>query len=107
MLQVTDLQVRFGDRCVARIDDLSCASGEILGLGGESGSGKTVTASAILGLARRVGATVTGSIRVGDHEIVNASEQFLCRRIRGREVAMIFQAPASAFSPVLRLGDVF
>jgi ABC-type dipeptide/oligopeptide/nickel transport system ATPase component len=104
-LTLENLTVAFQREVVVNIDAFSCSSGEIVGLVGESGSGKSITAAAILGLARRLGATVTGSIRIDRQEVTSASEREL-RELRGRRVAMIFQDPAGAFSPVMRVGEV-
>ena len=63
-LAIGDLQVRFGDRQVVAVDELSLDAAEIVGLAGESGSGKSMTTLAVLGLAHTVGATVSGSIKL-------------------------------------------
>ncbi len=70
-LEITDLEIRFGRRLVVAIDELAVGAGEIVGLAGESGSGKSLTALAVLGLAGRVGATVSGRIRLGGDDLVN------------------------------------
>src|SRR5256714_4750421 len=82
--------------------DLRIHAGEALGLVGESGSGKTVTGLSILGLIDPPGRIVEGSIRLDGTELVGASEETL-RRIRGREIAMIFQDPMMTLNPVLRV----
>lgn len=105
-LAVKDLNVAFGAERVVEIDTFSCASGEIVGLAGESGSGKSMTATAILGLAGRLGARVAGSISIDGEELIDAPERAL-RHVRGRRIAMIFQDPAGSFSPVLKVGVVF
>ncbi len=105
-LAIRDLRIRFGPREVVHIDELELASGEILGLAGESGSGKSMTALAIVGLAGTLGATVSGSIALDGRELVGAPEREL-RDIRGRRIAMIFQSPVPSFNPVFRVGDVF
>ena len=63
-LAIAGLDVRFGDRRVVDIDELHVGEAEIVGLAGESGSGKSMTTLAVLGLAHTVGATVRGSIRL-------------------------------------------
>lgn len=98
-----DLSVRFGSRCVAHVPDLTIEAGQIVGLVGESGSGKSMTATAILGLANRFGAQLSGSIKLGDAELVGAPESML-REIRGRRISMIFQSPATSFHPLMKLG---
>jgi ABC-type glutathione transport system ATPase component len=104
-LAIDDLEVRFGSRPVVQIDELALGEGEIVGLAGESGSGKSMTTLAILGLAHTVGATVSGSIRLDGTELTALSQRDLRER-RGRQIAAIFQSPAMAFSPVFRVGQV-
>jgi peptide/nickel transport system ATP-binding protein len=104
-LAIRDLQVRFGDRQVVDIGELSIGDAEIVGLAGESGSGKSMTTLAVLGLAHTVGATVRGSITLDGTELTGLSQGEL-REIRGRRIAAIFQSPSMAFSPVFRVGNV-
>jgi peptide/nickel transport system ATP-binding protein len=104
-LQVSDLDVRFGSERVVCISELGLNQAEILGLAGESGSGKSMTTLAILGLADTVGATVTGSIRLGGTELTTLSPGEM-RAVRGRRIAAIFQSPSLSFSPVFRVGSV-
>ncbi|MEP7026278.1 MAG: ABC transporter ATP-binding protein [Actinomycetota bacterium] len=104
-LQITDLDVRFGDRQVVRVGELAVGAAEIVGLAGESGSGKSMTTLAVLGLAASAGATVTGSIRLDGTELTTLPHRELLA-VRGRRIAAIFQSPASAFSPVFRVGSV-
>jgi peptide/nickel transport system ATP-binding protein len=105
-LEIRDLSIRFGPREVVRLERLALGDGEILGLAGESGSGKSMTALAILGLAPTVGASVRGTIRFEGRDILGLSEREL-RDIRGRRIAMIFQSPVASFNPVFRVGDLF
>lgn len=104
-LQITGLDVRFGTRRVVQLDDLALGEAEIVGLAGESGSGKSMTTLAVLGLANTVGATVSGSIRLDGAELTSLSPREL-RAVRGRRIAAIFQSPSMAFSPVFRVGRV-
>jgi peptide/nickel transport system ATP-binding protein len=109
LIQAQNLQIQFGAAEAVRGIDLHIDDAEVLGLVGESGSGKSATALAILGLLGP-SATVTGKILwrgndAGDH-VTNLLEQSLSalRRIRGREIAMIFQEPMTALNPVMTIG---
>jgi peptide/nickel transport system ATP-binding protein len=104
-LAISDLTVNFGSRRVVSIAKLELDHAEIVGLAGESGSGKSMTTLAILGLARTVGATVSGSIKLDGQELTELPADDL-RQIRGRRIAAIFQSPSTAFSPVYRVGTV-
>nr|WP_202498013.1 ABC transporter ATP-binding protein [Streptomyces sp. SID5469] len=97
------MNVDFDGRPAVRDVSLSLSRGEVLGLVGESGSGKSATALAVLGLLPD-NATVQGSVRLDGQELVGAGERELTR-IRGSRVAMVFQDPLSAFTPVHRVGD--
>ena len=104
-LAITGLQVSFGTRRVVDVDELHVGAAEIVGLAGESGSGKSMTTLAVLGLAHTVGAAARGSITLDGTELTGLSQREL-REVRGRRIAAIFQSPAMAFSPVFRLGSV-
>lgn len=106
MIEVRDLEVAFDERVVARVPSLDLPRGQIIGLAGESGSGKSMTALAILGLASHAGAQVRGSIRLDGRELVGLPEREL-RSIRGRRIAMVMQSPRGALHPTLRLGTLF
>ena len=82
--------------------DLDVRAGEILGLVGESGSGKSITGFSIIGLVDEPGRIVAGSIRYCGRELVGAPEGDL-QRLRGKEIAMIFQDPMMTLNPVLRV----
>jgi len=104
-LQIRDLRVRFGEQLAASAAALDVDAGEIVGLAGESGSGKSMTIQAVLGLAGTAGATVTGSIKLDGVELTGMSAAEL-RAIRGRRIAAIFQSPGLAFNPVFRVGAI-
>ena len=104
-LAIRDLEICFASRQVVAIDQLTLGHAEILGLAGESGSGKSMTTLAILGLAHTVGASVSGSITLDGQELTGLPQNQL-REIRGRRVAAIFQSPATAFNPVYRVGTI-
>jgi len=106
-LVVDNLTVQFptADGLVQAVTDLSYSvkMGETLGIVGESGSGKSVSSMAVLGLHDVKRSRMTGSIRVGGKEIIGAAEQTM-RRVRGNEVAMIFQDPLTALHPFYTVG---
>ncbi|GHH83548.1 oligopeptide ABC transporter ATP-binding protein OppF [Streptomyces sulfonofaciens] len=103
LLEIRDLTVDFGPVPAVRGVDLTLGRGEVLGIVGESGSGKSVTALAVLGLLPD-GATATGSVRLAGTELLGAGEGVL-NTVRGNRIAMVFQDPLSAFTPVYRIGD--
>jgi len=107
VLDVKSLSVVFHtpDGDVAAVSDVSfeLRSGETLGIVGESGSGKSVTASSIMRLNNSITASTTGSILVSGIDILKADETEV-RRVRGSEVAMIFQDPLSALNPYYTVG---
>ncbi|SIN19463.1 peptide/nickel transport system ATP-binding protein [Micromonospora cremea] len=106
-LRVTDLRVRFDteDGVVRAVDGVSFAveRGRTLGIVGESGSGKSVTSLAILGLHDPKRTTITGEISVGGRQLVGLGDEEV-RRLRGRDMAMIFQDPLSALHPYYTVG---
>jgi peptide/nickel transport system ATP-binding protein len=108
ILEVEDLRVSFvtEDGIVRAVDDVSFAlrPGEVLAVVGESGSGKSVTAMTLIGLTRSPNSRFEGSARLRGQELITAPESEL-ERIRGAEIAMIFQDPISSLSPVHRIGD--
>ncbi len=106
VLDVHGLQTHFFTHggVVKAVDgvDLQVHAGEIVGLVGESGSGKTVTGFSVIGLIDPPGRIVGGSIRYLGEELVGAPEARL-QRLRGKEIAMIFQDPMMTLNPVLRV----
>ena len=103
LLQVRDLNIRFGDKHAVRGISFGVHAGEALGLVGESGSGKSVTSLAIMRLLPPQ-ATITGEILYADRNLAALKEDEM-RRLRGSEIAMIFQEPMTALNPVMRIGD--
>jgi oligopeptide/dipeptide ABC transporter ATP-binding protein len=101
------MHVRFATRrgTVHAVNGISfdIAPGETLGIVGESGCGKSVTSLAVLGLLARNGRVESGRAVFEDRDLVHQSDRAL-RRIRGREIAMIFQDPMTSLNPVLTIG---
>ena len=107
LLSVHDLRVTFGsgDRIVRAVNGISyeLATGETLGVVGESGCGKSVSSLAIMRLLPKPAARIpTGSIRFQGDEILELSEREV-REIRGNQIAMIFQDPMTSLNPVLSI----
>ncbi|NLN16808.1 MAG: ABC transporter ATP-binding protein [Firmicutes bacterium] len=108
LLEIRNLKVHFHtDAGVARAVDgvnLTIAPGEVMGLVGESGCGKSVTALSIMGLIRPPGKIVDGQILFQGKDLVSLPEQEM-QRLRGGRIAMIFQDPLTTLNPVIRVGD--
>ena len=107
LLAVDDLRVRFpaptgAIEAVAGVS-FTVAAGETLAVVGESGSGKSVSSLAVLGLLGG-GRVTAGSIRFAGEELVGADPERL-RRLRGAEIAMVFQNPMSSLDPLFTIGD--
>jgi len=106
VLEVQGLQTHFFTHggVVKAVDgvDLRVDAGEILGLVGESGSGKSITGFSVIGLIDAPGRIAGGHIRYLGEELVGASEARL-QKLRGKEIAMIFQDPMMTLNPVLRV----
>lgn len=107
ILKVRDLQVSFRTEqgLVRAIDGLSfdVNEGEVLGIVGESGSGKTVTVLSVMGLITDPNAIIQGSIEYRGRELVGLPPREM-RQLRGHEIAMIFQDPMTALTPVYTIG---
>ncbi len=107
LLDVADLSVDFASqegvvRAVNRVS-FSVERGELVGLVGESGCGKSVTASAILGLTRMISnATTSGRIEFQGRDLLSLPEAEV-RSVRGRDISMIFQDPVTSLNPVLSI----
>ena len=107
LLDVEHLRVGFRteEGVVQAVDDVSFQlhSGEVLAIVGESGSGKSVSAMTLMGLTPRVNTTFEGSARFGSTDLLRAGEEEM-RKLRGEEIAMIFQDPMTSLNPVQRIG---
>jgi peptide/nickel transport system ATP-binding protein len=107
LLSVKDLAVSFAteEGVVQAVDGVSfdLAPGEVLAVVGESGSGKSVTAMTLMGLTRSPNARFEGTAHYKGTELIGAPENEL-RRVRGAEIAMIFQDPMTSLNPVHKIG---
>jgi len=107
LLTVEDLRVQFWTSrgTVHAVNGISfdVAPGDTLGIVGESGCGKSVTSLALLGILPRAGKVTSGTAMFGDRDLFRLSDREL-RRIRGRDIAMIFQDPMTSLNPVLTIG---
>ena len=109
VLSVRQLAVtlRGPDGPVRAVDgiDFDLHAGEVLALVGESGSGKSKTAEALMGLVDLPqGAVTAQAIRLGEMDLLGLGEAGL-RRVRGRDISMVFQEPLTALDPVFRCGE--
>ena len=107
VVEVRDLNVRFGgERTVHAVNNISLdlAQGEVLGLLGESGSGKSVTLRALMRLLPKKRTTMTGTVNVAGQDVLKLDDDALSA-FRGQTVSMIFQEPALALDPVYTIGQ--
>ena len=108
VLSVRHLRVEFPTRkgVLVAVDDVSfdIAEGEVLGVVGESGAGKSMTGSAVIGLIEPPGRITGGEVRLKGQRIDNLPYEDM-RRIRGRRIGMIFQDPLTSLNPLYRIGD--
>ena len=107
LLSIDELKVGFAtdEGLVQAVDGVSFEvnRGEVVAVVGESGSGKSVTGMTLMGLTRGPNARIAGSAKLDGHELLTASNHDL-RKIRGNDIAMIFQDPISSLNPVYRVG---
>jgi peptide/nickel transport system ATP-binding protein len=108
ILRIEGLRVAFptATGAVAPVDgvDLTVKAGQTLGIVGESGCGKSMLSLAIMGLVPKPGRIAAGSVRLGERELTTLSPAAM-RKIRGGDVAMIFQDPMTSLNPVHTVGD--
>ncbi|GAB2979846.1 ABC transporter ATP-binding protein [Amycolatopsis acidiphila] len=102
MIKVEGLSVFAGDTPLVQDVSFEVGAGERVGLIGESGSGKSLTASAVMGLLPEE-LRATGSVRFHGKQLLSAGERELSR-LRGNDLAMVFQEPMSALNPLMRVG---
>lgn len=108
LLEVRNLRVEFPTRrgTLVAVDDVSLdiAAGEVLGVVGESGAGKSMTGAAIIGLLEPPGRIASGEIRLEGRRIDNLPYSEM-RKIRGRQIGAIFQDPLTSLNPLYKVGD--
>lgn len=108
ILHVQNLTTVFDTRdgVAVAVDDVSFTlhRGETLGIVGESGCGKTVTALSIMRLIQRPGRISGGSVHYGERDLLALSERQM-RQVRGKDIAMVFQEPMTSLNPVFTIGD--
>src|SRR5215469_5595090 len=107
LLSVEELRVEFPSRDVTLVAvdgvSFSIAAGEVLGVVGESGAGKSVTGSAVIGLIDPPGRIAAGRIVLGERRIDNLPPEAM-RRVRGREIGAVFQDPLTSLNPLYTVG---
>ena len=107
VLEVRDLDVKFGMRAgtahVVRGVSYDLHAGETIGIVGESGSGKSVSTLSVMGLVPQPPGKVTGNVTYGGRNLLENSEA-QWRKVRGNDIAMIFQDPMTSLNPVLTIG---
>lgn len=108
LLEVRNLRVDFPTRrgTLVAVDDVSfeIKAGEVLGVVGESGAGKSLTGAAIIGLLEPPGRISGGEVRLAGKRIENLAQEQI-RQIRGREIGMVFQDPLTSLNPLFRVGE--
>ena len=106
MLEIRDLHVKFNNRNREAVGGISLEihDGEIVGLAGSSGSGKTVTAMSIAGLLPRKQCTYSGDILLNGQDLLHPKRSEL-RKLHGKEIGVVFQNPMSAMDPLMRIGE--
>jgi peptide/nickel transport system ATP-binding protein len=108
VLSVRDLVVQFPTRrgVLTAVDRISfdIAPGEVLGVVGESGAGKSMTGTAVIGLLEPPGRIASGEVLLKGERIDNLSPEAL-RKIRGRRIGMVFQDPLTSLNPLYRVGE--
>jgi peptide/nickel transport system ATP-binding protein len=108
VLAVRDLAIGFATRrgMLTAVDGISfdIAGGEVLGVVGESGAGKSLTGAAVIGLLEPPGRIIRGSVHLKGHRVDNLEPEAM-RQLRGRRIGMVFQDPLTSLNPLYRIGD--
>ena len=109
MLDIQNLRVSFPEKDgsvteAVRGIDLHMDSGELLGLVGESGCGKTVTSLTVAGLIERKKTVISGQVLFEGHDLLQCSREEL-RHIQGKDICMVFQEPMTSLNPLMKVGE--
>jgi oligopeptide transport system ATP-binding protein len=108
LIEIKNLKVSFFTESgeIKAVNDISYTlkKGEVIGIVGESGSGKSVSANSIMGLIEKPGSIVGGSIIYNDIDLATLSKEQM-RKLRGKEISMIFQDPMTSLNPVYTIGS--
>src|SRR5262245_39994902 len=108
VLSVRNLKVGFPTRrgTLTAVDGVSfdIAAGEVLGVVGESGAGKSITGAAVIGLIEPPGRILGGEVILSGERIDNRQPDAM-RRLRGRRIGMVFQDPLTSLNPLYRIGE--
>jgi peptide/nickel transport system ATP-binding protein len=108
LLEVRNLRIEFPTRrgTLLAVDDVSfsIAAGEVLGVVGESGAGKSLTGAAIIGLLEPPGRVAAGEVRLDGRRIDDLPDAEM-RRVRGRQIGAIFQDPLTSLNPLYTVGQ--
>ena len=103
VLEVNDLSVRLGDKVLVDHASFSVSEGECLGILGESGSGKSMSMKAIMGLLDKQ-FEVSGSAIFNGRDLLSESRENM-RKLRGKDICMVLQNPMTCFDPLYRIGN--
>ena len=104
VLEVSDLEVSFGDAKILRGVSFAVDAGETLGVVGESGCGKSMTGFAVMGMLQSPGKVTRGSIRLNERELTTLKEREWLA-VRGDEIALVMQDPFTSLNPMMRVGE--
>lgn len=106
MLEIEKLQIAYGKKEIVHQAEFRVEPGEIIGIVGESGSGKSTMLKGILGILENPGRVTGGQVRYEGTDLLTVSEKKL-RRIRGSEIAMVFQHPELSLDPLWKIGKTY
>lgn len=104
VLEVRELEVTYGAARILRGISFDLEPGQTLGVVGESGCGKSMTAFAVMGMLQAPGRITAGSIKLEGRELVGLPEKAL-REVRGEQIALVMQDPFTSLNPMMRIGD--